>query len=268
MGRRTVLHDWHAAHGARMVDFAGWDMPVQYTTIVEEHTAVRTAAGLFDISHMGRLHFSGPDALALIQRVYTNNAATMKMGQVRYGLVCNDQGGIRDDVLVYRWPGDYTMVVNASNREKILGWLAESRGSLKADVQDQTLGHLHDRRAGAADKLIVAAALILIVSRDPRWFLVIAAIVIIGREITVSALREWMAEIGARGKMKVTLIGKYKTIMQIVGLSLLLYREDLFMVPVYKLGIVLTGVAVVLTLWSMIVYLRLAWPDLRGSANL
>ena len=119
-----------------------------------------------------------------------------------------------------------------------------------------------------ADKLIVAAALILIVSRDSRWFVVIAAIVIIGREITVSALREWMAEIGARGKMKVTLLGKYKTIMQIVGLSLLLYREDLFVIPVYKLGIALTGVAVVLTLWSMIAYLRLAWPELRGSANL
>jgi aminomethyltransferase len=139
MGRRTVLHDWHTAHGARIVDFAGWDMPVQYTTIVEEHNAVRSAAGLFDISHMGRLHFTGPDALALIQRVCTNNAATMKVGQVRYGLVCNDAGGIRDDVLVYRWQDDYTMVVNASNREKILGWLAESKGSLKVDVQDQTL---------------------------------------------------------------------------------------------------------------------------------
>lgn len=119
-----------------------------------------------------------------------------------------------------------------------------------------------------ADKLIVAAALILIVSRDPRWFLVIPAIVIIGREITVSALREWMAEIGARGKMKVNVLGKYKTIMQIVGLSMLLFREDLFGVPIYKLGIVLTWVAVVLTLWSMIVYMKLAWPDLRGSSRL
>jgi CDP-diacylglycerol--glycerol-3-phosphate 3-phosphatidyltransferase/cardiolipin synthase len=119
-----------------------------------------------------------------------------------------------------------------------------------------------------ADKLIVAAALILIVSRDPRWFLVIAAIVIIGREIAVSALREWMAEIGARGKIKVSALGKYKTIMQIVGLSLLLFREDLFGIPVYRLGIILTAVAVVLTLWSMIAYLRLAWPELRGSSNL
>src|ERR1039458_6348480 len=119
-----------------------------------------------------------------------------------------------------------------------------------------------------ADKLIVAAALVLIVSKDPRWFVAIAAIVIIGREIAVSALREWMAEIGVRGRIKVSIWGKYKTIMQIVGLSLLLYRRDLFGIPIYKLGLVLTGVAAVLTLWSMILYLRLAWPELRGSAQL
>ncbi len=119
-----------------------------------------------------------------------------------------------------------------------------------------------------ADKLIVAAALVLIVSKDPRWFVVMAAIVIIGREIAVSALREWMAEIGARGRIKVSIWGKYKTVMQIVGLSLLLYRRDLFGIPIYKLGLALTGVAAVLTLWSMILYLRLAWPELRGSARL
>ena len=138
MGQRTVLHDWHVARGARMVDFAGWDMPVQYTSIIEEHTAVRSGAGLFDISHMGRLSFGGPDALALIQMVFTNNAATLKDGQVRYGLICNDQGGIRDDVLVYHWPYGYAMVVNASNREKIVGWLAESKGSFNVEIRDQT----------------------------------------------------------------------------------------------------------------------------------
>ena len=79
-----------------------------------------------------------------------------------------------------------------------------------------------------ADKLIVAAALVLIVSKDPRWFVVIVAVVIIGREIAVSALREWMAEIGARGRIKVSVLAKYKTIMQIVGLSLLLFRQDIF----------------------------------------
>ena len=119
-----------------------------------------------------------------------------------------------------------------------------------------------------ADKLIVAAALVLIVSKDPRWFVVIVAVVIIGREIAVSALREWMAEIGARSRMKVTILAKYKTIMQIVGLSMLLYRQNLFGLPTYRLGLVLTAIAAVLTLWSMVQYLRLAWPELRGSAQL
>jgi CDP-diacylglycerol--glycerol-3-phosphate 3-phosphatidyltransferase/cardiolipin synthase len=118
-----------------------------------------------------------------------------------------------------------------------------------------------------ADKLIVAAALVLIVSKDPRWFVAITAIVIIGREVAVSALREWMAEIGASGRIKVSLLAKYKTIMQIVGLSLLLYREDLFFIPTYNLGLVLTAIAAVLTLWSMVLYLRLAWPELRGSSE-
>ena len=138
MGLRTVLYDWHVAHGGRIVEFGGWDMPVQYTTIIDEHAAVRKAAGLFDISHMGRLSFGGPDTLALIQKVYTNNAATMKDGQVRYGLVCNDNGGIKDDVLVYRWPYGYAMVVNASNRIKIVDWINETKGNLNSQMQDQT----------------------------------------------------------------------------------------------------------------------------------
>lgn len=139
MAQRTALYDWHLAHGGRMVDFAGWDMPVQYTTISAEHLAVRREAGLFDVSHMGRLFFEGADALALVQSVFTNNAATMKEGQIRYGLICNDQGGIRDDVLVYRWPAGFAMVVNASNRTKILEWLAACTGSLQATVRDRTL---------------------------------------------------------------------------------------------------------------------------------
>ena len=119
-----------------------------------------------------------------------------------------------------------------------------------------------------ADKLIVAAALVLIVSADPRWFIAIMATVIIGREIAVSALREWMAEIGARGRIKVSMLGKYKTIMQITGLSMMLFRHALLGIPIYKLGLVLTAVAAVLTLWSMILYLRLAWPELRDSSRL
>jgi aminomethyltransferase len=137
--QRTVLYDWHVAHGARMVPFAGWEMPVQYTSIVEEHQTVRSAAGLFDISHMGRLSFGGPDALAFLDHVFTNSVATMKDYQVRYGLVCNEQGGIRDDVLVYRWPYGYLMVVNASNREKIVAWLTRHKGSRDVQTIDQTL---------------------------------------------------------------------------------------------------------------------------------
>jgi aminomethyltransferase len=121
-----------------MVEFGGWDMPVQYTSIVEEHSAVRTAAGLFDISHMGRLSFAGPDSLAFIEHVFSNNAATMKDFQARYGLVCNEKGGIRDDVLVYRWPYGWAMVVNASNRPKIVAWLAEHKGNRNVQMTDQT----------------------------------------------------------------------------------------------------------------------------------
>ncbi len=119
-----------------------------------------------------------------------------------------------------------------------------------------------------ADKLIVAAALVLIVSKDPRWFVVLMAIVIIGREIAVSALREWMAEIGARGKVAVSGWGKIKTIVQIVGLSMMLFRQDLLGLPIYAMGLALSMVAMLLTLWSMILYLRAAWPELRGSSRL
>jgi aminomethyltransferase len=122
-----------------MVEFAGWDMPIQYTSIVDEHQSVRTAAGLFDISHMGRLSFGAAEALTLIQKVYTNNAASMKEMQARYGLICNEEGGVLDDVLVYRWPYGYAMVVNASNREKIIGWLRGHKGPLYVELRDQTM---------------------------------------------------------------------------------------------------------------------------------
>src|SRR5262245_21832937 len=139
MALRTPLYDWHRARGAHVVEFAGYDMPVRYSTIAEEHQAVRTAAGLFDISHMGRVSFAGPGALDFIQSVYTNDASTMKEMQARYGLVCNERGGVRDDVLVYRWPYGWAMVVNASNRDKIVAWINESKGTLNVQMQDQTL---------------------------------------------------------------------------------------------------------------------------------
>ena len=115
-----------------------------------------------------------------------------------------------------------------------------------------------------ADKLIVAVALVLLVSRDPHWYVTLTAAVIIGREIAISALREWMAEIGARHRVAVSSMGKYKTIMQVVGLSMMLFRQDLLFLPTYDIGLGLTALAAVLTLWSMVAYLKAAWPDLRG----
>lgn len=116
-----------------------------------------------------------------------------------------------------------------------------------------------------ADKLMVATALVLLVLAHPNAWMAVAAAVIIGREIAISALREWMAELGKRAQVAVSRLGKYKTTFQMIALLLLLYREPLLGVPVYALGMVCLYIAVVLTLWSMIVYLRSAWPAIRDS---
>jgi aminomethyltransferase len=136
---QTPLHDWHAAHGGRMVDFAGWDMPVQYTTISEEHHAVRKAAGLFDISHMGRLKFTGPDACRFLDHLVTNDVTKIAPGRIRYALVCNETGGVLDDVLVYAFDDSYLLVVNASNRLKILEWIEQQRDGFDVIIEDLTI---------------------------------------------------------------------------------------------------------------------------------
>ncbi len=125
----TPLHAWHVAHGGSMVDFAGWSMPVQYEGIVAEHQATRSAATLFDVSHMGRFNFAGAGAADFLDGLVTRRVKDMAPGQVRYGLMCREDGGILDDVLVYRLPavgaasGEFSMVVNAGNREKIAAWI-------------------------------------------------------------------------------------------------------------------------------------------------
>ena len=113
-----------------------------------------------------------------------------------------------------------------------------------------------------ADKLMVAVALVLLVQAEPTPHLALPAAVIIGREITVSALREWMAEVGDRAAVAVTLVGKFKTMLQMVAILFLIYRDSLWGFPVYRSGMVLLYVAAALTLWSMVVYLRAAWPRL------
>ena len=138
---QTPLHHWHQEHQGRMVDFAGWSMPIQYATIVEEHQAVRQAAGLFDISHMGRLFFRGADAAEFLNAVTTIDISQLSPGRIRYALATNEEGGIRDDILVYRLNDGFLVVVNASNREKIVAdWSAvlQSRGG-DVELDDQTL---------------------------------------------------------------------------------------------------------------------------------
>ncbi len=155
-------------------------------------------------------------------------------------------------------------------------WAGPAAGLLfaAAGITDSLDGYLARRlgqtsRLGAfldpvADKLVVAVALVLLVSKDPRPLIVLTAAVIIGREITISALREWMAEIGQRRKVAVSQLGKYKTILQIVGLSMMLFRRDLFgVLPTYWLGVVFTELAAAATLVSMVAYLRAAWPELK-----
>jgi aminomethyltransferase len=141
---RTPLHGWHAAHGARMVDFAGWSMPVQYHSIVEEHQATRKAVGMFDISHMGRLIIDGSDSAPFLDSLLTRRIDDMTPGQVRYSLVCNESGGVLDDVLVYQIQlpegglSGYGLVVNASNRKKIVSWLNQRRGDFDVNIDDKT----------------------------------------------------------------------------------------------------------------------------------
>ncbi len=123
MALRTPLYDRHVAAGARMVEFGGFDMPLQYSTIREEHIAVRTRCGLFDLSHMGEVRFSGDRALDVVQRLVTNDVARLEVGGALYGVMCNDAGGIVDDVVVYREAGGYMVVINAACRPKDVAWM-------------------------------------------------------------------------------------------------------------------------------------------------
>lgn len=116
-----------------------------------------------------------------------------------------------------------------------------------------------------ADKLMVATALVMVVADNPQAWLAVSAAVIIGREITISALREWMAEIGKRKRVAVSWVGKFKTVAQMAAITLLIFRHDLLGLPLYEIGTWLLYIAVALTLWSMIVYLVAAWPSLSGA---
>ena len=154
---RTPLYDAHVGLGARMVPFGGWDMPVQYAGILSEVTAVRTAAGLFDVSHMGRLYISGPEATAFLESVLTASVASLRVGRARYCFICNDGGGVIDDTIFYRLEEDrYLLIPNAGNRPAVVAWFQErvdDRFSQGCTIEDRTddTGLIAFQGPGSAD---------------------------------------------------------------------------------------------------------------------
>lgn len=137
--QQTPLHAFHVAHGGRMVDFAGWDMPVQYRSIIEEHKAVRATAGLFDVSHMGEVDVHGPGAEAWLNRLVTNDVTTLYPGRVLYSPMCREDGGVVDDLLVYmREPEKYFLCINASNIAKDLAWMREQAKGFDVTITDRS----------------------------------------------------------------------------------------------------------------------------------
>ncbi len=137
--KRTPLRDFHAAHGARLVDFAGWEMPVQYRSILEEHKAVRRTAGLFDVSHMGEVDVRGPAAARFLNHLVTNDVAKLFPGRVLYSPMCYPGGGVVDDLLVYmRGVDDYFLCINAGNVEKDLAWIREQAARFDVAITDRS----------------------------------------------------------------------------------------------------------------------------------
>jgi len=128
--QRTPLHDRHVAAGARLVPFAGWEMPVQYEGIRAEHEAVRGRAGVFDVSHMGEIETSGPDAEAFLQRVLSNDVTKLKDGGAQYSVLCRDDGGVLDDLFSYRLGDRFLTVTNASNHESDLAWFQQQADAI------------------------------------------------------------------------------------------------------------------------------------------
>ena len=134
--RRTPLFERHEYAGARLVPFAGWEMPVQYEGIRQEHVAVRTRAGVFDVSHMGEIETSGPEAEAFLQRLLSNDVTRIAERAAQYSVLCRDDGGVLDDLFTYRLPDRFLTVTNAANHEKDLAWFQEHAREFDVEVRD------------------------------------------------------------------------------------------------------------------------------------
>src|ERR1700691_1463842 len=146
MPRRTSLYDCHVAAGAKIVEFAGWEMPVQYTGVREEHMAVRESCGIFDVSHMGQIETRGPCALALLQRLLSNDVAAIPVGGAQYSVLCREDGGVLDDLFTYRLEDErYLTVTNAANHERDLEWFRACARELQVDGGPAAGVELEDR---------------------------------------------------------------------------------------------------------------------------
>jgi aminomethyltransferase len=162
--KRTALFDAHREAGAKLVGFGGWEMPVQYRDgIRAEHVAVRTAAGIFDVSHMGEVEVSGPDAEAFLQRVYTNDVARMAIGSAQYALMCDEDGGVLEDLFSYRLaPDRFLTVTNAANHDADVAWLRAHAGGFDVEIVDA-----HDDYAMLAVQGPVAREIVQAISDGP-----------------------------------------------------------------------------------------------------
>jgi len=156
--KRTPLHGRHVAAGARLVPFAGWEMPVQYTGILQEHMAVRERAGIFDVSHMGEVETAGPGAEALLQRLLSNDVTKLAEGGAQYSVLCNPDGGVLDDLFTYRLgPDRFLTVTNAANHERDLAWFRDHAQGHDATVRDRIADYAMLAVQGPDARGVVAA---------------------------------------------------------------------------------------------------------------
>ena len=168
--KRTSLYQLHKDLGAKMVEFAGWEMPVQYEGVIPEHLAVRSACGIFDVSHMGEIEVTGPDALKYCQWLTSNDAFKIEIGQAQYTLVCNENGGVVDDVILYKFSDDKLLFcVNASNSDKIFEWTLSHKDGFDVEVINKSPEYSQIAVQGPLSEAILSESLGVSLSELKRF---------------------------------------------------------------------------------------------------
>ena len=181
--RKTPLHQVHVDLGARMVEFAGWHMPIQYAGLIEEHQSVRTGAGVFDVSHMGEFTIAGVDSFEFLQFALTNNAAKVRRGRAQYTLMCSESGGVIDDAVLYR-PDNYVLVVNAANVEADWEWLSSLAAGFDVQITNRSEDYALLAAQGPKAETLLDPLCDIDLSRLRRWR--IRAAVLDGRGVLIA----------------------------------------------------------------------------------